>query len=161
MNLMKTQNWTKGNKMTPRQQQVLDVITAFRAKNGYSPTQVKLAEILGVSSPAILLHIRELVKIGALKSVGKKAIRINKEHPYTQRQYEVMSMFMGNPNACQKQIADLMGISAPSLCQHIKVLLGMRAIKVLPTESLRTTIQVTDPEVLARAAMSPPVSFQR
>ena len=138
--------------LSARQKQVLDVIVEFRASHGYSPTQLDLAAILGISHVAVLFNIRELVAKGALKHVAKKAIQIGKEVPYTQKQLAVVNCFLANPNACQKQVADLMGISAPSLHRHIESLVGLKAVKIMPTDDpIRTRIEVLDSEAISRA----------
>jgi len=58
-------------KLTPRQQQVLDIIKATIASHGYPPTRVEIAQQLGFKSPnAAEDHLRALAKKGAIKLVS-------------------------------------------------------------------------------------------
>ncbi|MDU1378964.1 MAG: DNA-binding protein [Klebsiella michiganensis] len=51
--------------LPPRQQEVFDLLLAFTKKNGYPPTNRKLANLIGVrSANAIAEHIRALERKG-------------------------------------------------------------------------------------------------
>lgn len=48
-------------KLTPRQQEVFDLLVAFIKKNGYPPTARELSELIGAASPnAAAEHLRAL-----------------------------------------------------------------------------------------------------
>ncbi len=52
-------------KLTPRQQEVFDLLVAFIKKHGYPPTARELSELIGVASPnAAAEHLRALRRKG-------------------------------------------------------------------------------------------------
>lgn len=66
--------------ITPRQQEVLDLLVDFVNAHGYPPTCQELANLLGVASPnAALTHLRALERKGVITLVPgtSRGIRIN------------------------------------------------------------------------------------
>ena len=60
-------------KLTNRQNDVLDCIKSFSAKHGYPPTVRELGEVLGLNSPAtIQSHINDLEHKGYIKKTSSK-----------------------------------------------------------------------------------------
>ena len=60
-------------KLTNRQNDVLDCIKSFSAKHGYPPTVREIGEVLGLNSPAtIQSHINALEHKGYIKKTSSK-----------------------------------------------------------------------------------------
>ena len=56
--------------LTPRQQQILDMIASYIEKRGFPPTRAEICEALGFKSPnAAEEHLKALVKKGAISMV--------------------------------------------------------------------------------------------
>lgn len=54
-------------KLTPRQQEVFDLLVAFIKKHGYPPTARELSELIGAASPnAAAEHLRALRRKGVI-----------------------------------------------------------------------------------------------
>ncbi|HFI5640643.1 LexA family protein [Raoultella planticola] len=54
-------------KLTPRQQEVFDLLVAFIKKHGYPPTARELSELIGAASPnAAAEHLRALCRKGVI-----------------------------------------------------------------------------------------------
>lgn len=54
-------------KLTPRQQEVFDLLVAFIQKHGYPPTARELSELIGAGSPnAAAEHLRALRRKGVI-----------------------------------------------------------------------------------------------
>ncbi|HIF5902329.1 TPA: DNA-binding protein [Raoultella ornithinolytica] len=54
-------------KLTPRQQEVFDLLVAFIQKHGYPPTARELSNLIGAASPnATAEHLRALRRKGAI-----------------------------------------------------------------------------------------------
>ncbi|WP_411165173.1 DNA-binding protein [Klebsiella oxytoca] len=54
--------------LTPRQQEVFDLLVAYIYQHGYPPTVQELAGLIGVTSPnAVTLHLRALHKKNFIK----------------------------------------------------------------------------------------------
>ncbi|WP_434642110.1 DNA-binding protein [Klebsiella sp. I138] len=52
-------------KLTPRQQEVFDLLVAFISKHGYPPTARELSDLIGAASPnAAAEHLRALCRKG-------------------------------------------------------------------------------------------------
>lgn len=69
------------SELTNRQQQVLDMLISFQQENGFPPTNVELATMIGVKSPnAVVDHLRALQRKGAItiKPFQSRGIIINK-----------------------------------------------------------------------------------
>ena len=60
--------------VTNRQQQILEFINRFQAKNGFGPTIREVCQAMGLASPGSLIkHLRALEREGELtRSPGKK-----------------------------------------------------------------------------------------
>lgn len=58
---------SSGKQLTPRQQEVMDLLVGYVNSRGYPPTCQELAGLLGVSSPnAALTHLKALERKGAI-----------------------------------------------------------------------------------------------
>ncbi|TDQ26714.1 repressor LexA [Raoultella sp. BIGb0149] len=54
-------------KLTPRQQEVFDLLVAFMQKHGYPPTARELSDLIGAASPnAAAEHLRALRRKGVI-----------------------------------------------------------------------------------------------
>lgn len=54
-------------KLTPRQQEVFDLLVAFIQKHGYPPTARELSDLIGAASPnAAAEHLRALCRKGVI-----------------------------------------------------------------------------------------------
>lgn len=58
--------------LTPRQKKVLDFISSFTRKQGYSPTLKEIAQRFGKSVPTAQHHVEELEKKGYLRKLEDK-----------------------------------------------------------------------------------------
>lgn len=59
---------THGDPLTPRQQQVFDIINDMTKQNGYPPTIRDIAEAAGISSPnGVLCHLKAMKAKGVLR----------------------------------------------------------------------------------------------
>ncbi len=70
------------NDLTPRQQQILDLIADFIARSGYPPTRSEIAEALGFrSANAAEQHLRALARKGAitLQPGASRGIRLSSQ----------------------------------------------------------------------------------
>lgn len=117
--------------LTPKQTELLEAIKGFRKSKGYSPANSDLATILGVSAVRIFQQIKCLEIAGAIKVLGKKAIQVENEIPYTERQFEIMQAFVKNPAATQSEVARAIGIAPSTLQQeHLSRLQSLGAISI-------------------------------
>lgn len=53
--------------LSPRQQDVLDAIKEFISKHGHMPSNLELADIMGIRTYAVLCHLRAMRKKGYLQ----------------------------------------------------------------------------------------------
>lgn len=70
------------NELTPRQQEILDLIRRHAAQAGHPPTRAEIAQALGFSSPnAAESHLRALERKGVLELVpgASRGIRLKDE----------------------------------------------------------------------------------
>lgn len=117
--------------LTPKQTELLDAIKDFRKSKGYSPANSDLAAIMKVSTVRIFQQIKCLELAGAIKVLGKKAIQIKDEIPYTERQLQVMKAFAKNPDATQSEVAKALDIAPSTLQQeHLSRLVSLGAIEM-------------------------------
>ncbi len=62
------------NHLTPRQEEVLQVLVQFQNNNGYPPTSKEVAHLMGMSSPnAAAEHLKALEKKGVISITKYKA----------------------------------------------------------------------------------------
>jgi SOS-response transcriptional repressor LexA len=62
------------NQLTPRQHEVLAILTAFQDQNGYPPTCQEIADQMSLSSPnAAAEHLKALERKGAISITKYKA----------------------------------------------------------------------------------------
>lgn len=116
-------------KLTENQQRMRDWIAAFIAEKGYSPTMPEIAAAFGISTVRVLEQIRCLERAGALRVVGRKLIQIADELPLTKVQRMIVNLFR-NPVASQRAAASLLGMTPPSLNEHLKRLKEIGALEV-------------------------------
>ncbi|EAW1261869.1 HTH domain-containing protein [Salmonella enterica] len=100
------------NKLTDRQQQVLDLLIAFRQEHGFPPTVQELAEMLGCRSPnAAAEHIRALEKKGVITRLRgtSRGIYINMPDPEPEHDAAELlrALVAGEENARERAIAYL------------------------------------------------------
>ena len=94
------------HELTPRQQDILDAIKKFIAKNGYTPTVRELCEMLDLRSPATShFHLNQLEKKGYIRK-GKaknRAIELLVPNEYIDKKDDVVNVALigmitaGNP----------------------------------------------------------------
>lgn len=99
-------------KLTPRQQEVLDVIRRYSEATGYPPTRAEIARELGFrSANAAEEHLKALARKGAIEMIAgaSRGIRIveeeNKGIPIVGR------VAAGNPILAQEHIEDYCALS--------------------------------------------------
>ncbi|HFD8837384.1 TPA: LexA family transcriptional regulator [Salmonella enterica] len=97
-------------KLTDRQQQVLDLLIAFRDEYGYPPTTLELSEMLGCSSPnAAAEHLRALERKGVITRARgvSRGISVNALHPEYDATELLRALVAGEENARERAIAYL------------------------------------------------------
>jgi len=109
--------------------ETLQVFKNFRESNGYSATLQDVANVLGISAPAVFKRVRELRRTKALVMVANRSFQLKDEIPYSKRQYEIMLELIENPNETQSAIAAKLGIKPPSLYEQLTRLAEFGAIK--------------------------------
>lgn len=97
-------------KLTDRQQQVLDLLIAFRQEHGFPPTVLELSEMLGCRSHnAAAEHLRALEKKGVItRSRGiSRGIYVNApDHEHDAAEL-LRALVAGEENARERAIAYL------------------------------------------------------
>ena len=82
--------------LTPRQQQILDMIASYIEKRGFPPTRAEICEALGFKSPnAAEEHLKALVKKGAISMVpgASRSIKLSSSLEKSQKQgYSYLSL---------------------------------------------------------------------
>ena len=82
--------------LTPRQQQILDMIASYIEKRGFPPTRAEICEALGFKSPnAAEEHLKALVKKGAISMVpgASRSIRLSGSPEKSQQEsYDHLSL---------------------------------------------------------------------
>ena len=101
--------------LTEKQAELLEAIKSFRAKKGFCPSNADLAKSFGISAVRVYQQLKCLEIARAIKIVGKKAIQVADEIPYTERQYEVARMFAKHPGATQSEVAAKLKIAPATL----------------------------------------------
>lgn len=87
-------------KLTSKQEFILNKIKIFIAKNGYSPSIRELCDLCGLSSTAtIFVHLKNLINKGYITQSGKKfrTILLNVPNEYIEKGAEVVEVpLLGN-----------------------------------------------------------------
>ena len=82
--------------LTPRQQQILDMIASYIEKRGFPPTRAEICEALGFKSPnAAEEHLKALVKKGAISMVpgASRSIKLSGSSEKSQKEgYSYLSL---------------------------------------------------------------------
>src|SRR5690625_6192581 len=95
-------------KLTPRQQQVLDIIKKKIADYGYPPTRVEIARKLGFRSPnAAEDHLKALARKGVIELIAgtSRGIRL------TQQSQETVSCTPSSEQATEAPSADTLNLA--------------------------------------------------
>lgn len=82
-------------KLTKKQEEILDQIKRFMAKKGYSPTIRELCEIMNLSSPATMfVHIKNLINKNYLSQTDSKfrTIELLVDNEYDEKNSNVASV---------------------------------------------------------------------
>ncbi|MBQ4262685.1 MAG: transcriptional repressor LexA [Bacilli bacterium] len=82
-------------KLTKKQDKILEIIKKFVAKNGYSPTIRELCDICELRSPATMfVHVKKLEEKGYLKQTKKKfrTIELSVPNEYEDKKNETVSV---------------------------------------------------------------------
>ena len=83
--------------ITPRQQEVVDLIRRFTEKNGMPPTQQETADLMGVTKPAAVRMIKRMKNRGILQQTRNLKHRTGtvpvgeKPKPDPQRAFELLT----------------------------------------------------------------------
>jgi repressor LexA len=82
--------------LTPRQQQILDMIASYIERRGFPPTRAEICEALGFKSPnAAEEHLKALVKKGAISMVpgASRSIKLSGSSEKSQKEgYSYLSL---------------------------------------------------------------------
>src|SRR5690625_7108426 len=95
-------------KLTPRQQQILDIIKEKIAAYGYPPTRVEIARKLGFRSPnAAEDHLKALARKGVIELIAgtSRGIRL------TQQSQETVSSTPSSEQATEAPSADTLNLA--------------------------------------------------
>lgn len=98
------------SELTSRQQQVLGMLVDFQKKNGYPPTNVELASMMGVSSAnAAADHLKALQKKGVLTIIPNVSRGIILNHKAVLHDQDVVNLIRalvnGDADARENAIA--------------------------------------------------------
>lgn len=101
--------------LTPRQQEVLDLIRRYSEETGYPPTRADIARELGFrSANAAEEHLKALARKGAIEMIAgaSRGIRIVEEERPPQGIPIVGRVAAGNPILAQEHIEDYCALAA-------------------------------------------------
>jgi repressor LexA len=101
--------------LTPRQQEVLDLIRRYSEATGYPPTRADIARELGFrSANAAEEHLKALARKGAIEMIAgaSRGIRIVEEEQPPQGIPIVGRVAAGNPILAEEHIEDYCALSA-------------------------------------------------
>lgn len=115
-------------KTSMRAMELFEVLKAFRAEKGYSPSYVELGKIMGVSGVMIFKWISELRRADLVKLISKKGLQIGNEIPYSAKLLEIMRIIVKNPAVTMTAIAAQLQVSKPTVFEHIQRLKELGAI---------------------------------
>ncbi|XUV80228.1 DNA-binding protein [Enterobacter sp. TMH.L2] len=100
----------KNHSLTPRQQEVFDLLVSFLQQKGYPPSTTELAELLGVNSPnAAAEHLKALERKGVIaitRGVSRGISIVGSKEPILAVQL-LQEMVDGYPGARERAIAFL------------------------------------------------------
>jgi repressor LexA len=102
-------------RLTPRQQEVLDLIRRYSESTGYPPTRAEIARELGFrSANAAEEHLKALARKGAIEMIAgaSRGIRIVEEEQPPQGIPIVGRVAAGNPILAQEHIEDYCALPA-------------------------------------------------
>lgn len=102
-------------KLTPRQQEVLDLIRRYSEATGYPPTRADIARELGFrSANAAEEHLKALARKGAIEMIAgaSRGIRIVEEQQAPQGIPIVGRVAAGNPILAEEHIEDYCALSS-------------------------------------------------
>lgn len=102
-------------KLTPRQQEVLDLIRRYSEATGYPPTRADIARELGFrSANAAEEHLKALARKGAIEMIAgaSRGIRIIEEEQPPKGIPIVGRVAAGNPILAEEHIEDYCSLSA-------------------------------------------------
>ncbi len=113
--------------ISDRANEVFSIIKAFLKKHGTTPTYAEIGKLMGISSPMVFRYVRELRRADKVEIVGKK-IQVGDEIPYSTKMREIMEIIAENPDISQADLARKLGVSAPTMFQHIENLKKLSAL---------------------------------